>query len=64
MDTNNPTMMELFSPPAAWFCWQSIHTALARDPLRKGLAEVAVKVFYKNKSTKGGNILLLLPICQ
>jgi hypothetical protein len=32
---------ELFSPPAAWFCWTNIPHP--REPLQKGLAEVAVE---------------------
>jgi len=30
-------MMNLFAPPAAWFCWPSI--PYSREPLKKGLAE-------------------------
>ena len=36
-DTNIPTMMEPFSPPAAWFWWTSVHHP--RDPTLKGLDE-------------------------
>jgi hypothetical protein len=42
-DTCIPTMMEPFSPPAAWFLWTSIHHA--REPTRKGLDEAVVKGF-------------------
>jgi hypothetical protein len=41
--TNIPTMMKLFAPPAAWFCWSIIPHP--REPLRKGLAEAAIKGF-------------------
>ena len=41
--TNTPTMMEPFSPPAAWFCWLSIPHPW--EPLWKGLAEAAVEGF-------------------
>jgi hypothetical protein len=36
--TNIPTMMEPFSPPAAWFCWPRVPHP--RAPLRKGLGKV------------------------
>ena len=42
-DTNIPTMMEPFPPPAAWFWWMSIHHP--REPTRKGLDEAVVKGF-------------------
>ena len=40
MDTNIPTMMEPFSPPAAWSLWTSAHHP--QEPLRKGFNEVLV----------------------
>ena len=42
-DTNIPTTMEPFSPPAAWFWWTSIHHP--REPTRKGLDEAFVEGF-------------------
>jgi hypothetical protein len=42
-DTNIPTMMDPFSPPAAWFCWPSVPHP--RAPLRKGLVKAAVEGF-------------------
>ena len=41
--TNIPTMMEPFSPPAAWFCWLSI--SYPQEPLRKGLAKATIEGF-------------------
>jgi len=38
-NTNIPTMMEPFSPPAAWFLWMMI--LHLREPLCKGLDEEA-----------------------
>ena len=42
-DTNIPTMMEPFPPPAAWFWWTSVHHP--REPTRKGLDEAVVEGF-------------------
>jgi hypothetical protein len=39
--TKIPTMMKLFAPPTAWFCWSSIPHP--REPLQKGLAEAPVE---------------------
>jgi hypothetical protein len=46
-NTNIPTMMEPFSPPAAWFLWTNIQHP--REPLHKGLDEADVKEFYQNQ---------------
>jgi hypothetical protein len=42
-NTNIPTMMEPFSPPAAWFWWTSVHHP--RERTRKGLDEAVVEGF-------------------
>ena len=42
-DANIPTMMEPFSPPAAWLWWTSVHHP--REPTRKGLDEAVVEGF-------------------
>ncbi len=42
-DTNIPTMMEPFSPLAAWFCWPSVPHPWV--PLRKRLVKAAVEGF-------------------
>jgi hypothetical protein len=41
--TNIPTMMELFAPPATWFCQSS--TPHPQEPLQKGLAKAAIDGF-------------------
>jgi hypothetical protein len=61
-NTNIPTMMEPFSPPAAWFLWTNIPHS--REPLRKGLDEAAVEGFYQNQYNKGENNVFLLPLCK
>jgi hypothetical protein len=46
-NTNIPTMMELFSPPGAWFLWKNIPQP--PDPLLKGLYEAAIEGFWQNQ---------------
>jgi hypothetical protein len=66
-DTNISTMMEPFSPPAAWFCWPSV--SHPRAPLRRrpwGFSRInkqqekiihfySLSVNYNNRSTAVGN---------
>jgi hypothetical protein len=42
-DSNILTMMEPFSPPAAWFWWTSVHHP--REPTQKGLDKAVVEGF-------------------
>jgi hypothetical protein len=61
-NTNIPTIMEPFSPPAAWFLWTDIPHP--REPLRKGLDDAAVEGFYQNQLNKGEHNLFLLPLSK
>ncbi len=45
--TNIPTMMEPFSPPAAWLCWPSVPHPC--EPLQKGFVKAAAEGFQKNQ---------------
>ena len=49
-DTNIPTMMEPFSPPAAWFWWTSVHHP--RESKRTGLDKPSSKGFSRINKLK------------
>jgi hypothetical protein len=52
-------MMELFSPPAAWFLWTSVPHS--REPLRKGLDKPPLKGFIRINKIKKKKYFISIP---